>query len=314
MRRTDATGFRFESFSASITVAAAVPAFMATRAAGRAAIPRMNGFASCPPARIASSVEWASNACRAANEAYSPKRRPLFEVKPGFCACGTTPNIVSRGWVAAAVSSAAATGARAARVATDAEPVAWSASAAIAFEDPRINRTPNATMKRARGLPMPAQRASGVPSLLRLVQQIPARMCTEMLSMNVSDLVANFLFCKRADQPETVELDRLLFSCPRPRRLQAKQAFQALEHRNLVAAFAVKGLEDVEAFLDGWHSANAQLACARRNLALLTAPHENRPCFGIDGDVEAVLRSIVDEDVKLQGGRDLAARSVDDED
>ena len=78
------------------------------------------------------------------------------------------------------------------------------------------------------------------------------------------------------------------------------------------AAVGINLREDVEAFGDGLHDADPEALSRRRQLVLPVAPDQDRARLRVDRDVEAVFRTIVDDDVERERGRDATARSLHD--
>ena len=76
---------------------------------------------------------------------------------------------------------------------------------------------------------------------------------------------------------------------------------------------AAELFQDVEALPHGADGADSQLAGADGDLIFVASRDENRSRLGIDRDVEAVLRAIVDDDVEVQRVGNFSARPVDHE-
>src|SRR5256885_1211504 len=67
------------------------------------------------------------------------------------------------------------------------------------------------------------------------------------------------------------------------------------------------------AFAHRAHGADAELTRAGGPVARIATPDEDCARARVDGDVEAIFRTIVNDDVEGQRRRDLAARSVNHE-
>src|SRR6266550_7934030 len=95
--------------------------------------------------------------------------------------------------------------------------------------------------------------------------------------------------------------------------LESEEPLHARQHSRILPAGGVDLTDDVEGFADRLHDADTQSACGGRQEAFILAPHEDGARFGIDDDVEAILGTIVDDDVERERVGDTAARALYDE-